>query len=341
MTRYVDTHDFAFDHAFDETQKNEAIYRHTCRPLVSSVFERKAKATVFAYGQTGSGKTHTMMGPDKGKDEELKANLRVEKGLYEMAAEDIFMLNKSQRYKHIGVYVSFFEIYGGRLFDLLNERKKLRCLEDHEKQVQIVGIREQPIMDTSELFQVMEIGHACRSVGTTGANVDSSRSHAVLQIILKDTRTGKKTGGKFSFVDLAGSERGADTTHNNRQTRMEGAEINKSLLALKECIRALFHVQVSSASVFTPLCFRLECEYSDNESYSRRVPSLLTTQHLSPLFLESHSIPRVEIDAGAQRLICRWEFAHRHGSHNITQLDKRGAHLEYSALWLQSEGDQE
>jgi hypothetical protein len=68
------------------------------------------------------------------------------------------------------------------------------------------------------------------------ANADSSRSHAILQISLKD---GKKLFGKISFIDLAGNERGADHMDMGKQTRIDGAEINKSLLSLKECIRAL------------------------------------------------------------------------------------------------------
>lgn len=69
-------------------------------------------------------------------------------------------------------------------------------------------------------------------------NENSSRSHAILEINLRNAENGKKHG-KMSFIDLAGSERGGDVKNNNKKTRHDGAEINKSLLALKECIRAL------------------------------------------------------------------------------------------------------
>jgi kinesin family protein 18/19 len=77
----------------------------------------------------------------------------------------------------------------------------------------------------------------------TGANQVSSRSHAVLQVVVenKDKNQGmneEMTVGKLSLVDLAGSERAANT--NNRGIRMiEGANINKSLLALGNCINML------------------------------------------------------------------------------------------------------
>ncbi|KAI5624401.1 kinesin-like protein KIF2A isoform X1 [Silurus asotus] len=122
------------------------------------------------------------------------------------------------------------------VFDLLNRKAKLRVLEDGKQQVQVVGLQEREVHCTEDVLKLIEMGNSCRTSGQTSANAHSSRSHAVFQIILR--RRGKMHG-KFSLIDLAGNERGADTSSADRQTRLEGAEINKSLLALKECIRAL------------------------------------------------------------------------------------------------------
>lgn len=125
-----------------------------------------------------------------------------------------------------------------QVFDLLNSKVKLRVLEDGKQQVQIVGLTEKEVQNEEDVGKLIMKGSEVRTAGQTSANSQSSRSHAVFQIIIKK-RGMKKVMGKFSLIDLAGNERGADTSSSNRQTRMEGAEINKSLLALKECIRAL------------------------------------------------------------------------------------------------------
>lgn len=58
----------------------------------------------------------------------------------------------------------------------------------------------------------------CRTSGQTSANSNSSRSHAVFQIVLRMPGL-NQIHGKFSLIDLAGNERGADTSSANRQTR--------------------------------------------------------------------------------------------------------------------------
>jgi kinesin family protein 2/24 len=187
-------------------------------------------ATCFAYGQAGSGKTHTM-GGDMTKDSE--------KGIYAMTAEDVFMFLKSRNYKDLNLVVSarFFEIYCGEVLDLLVKRYKLQVFEDRKKQVQILGLTEKVVKSVDELLEIIQQVSTARASGKTPANPNSSRSHAVFQIILR--RNGfQGIHGKFSLIELADNEIGTDTLCGNKQTRMEGAEISKSLLTLKECIRA-------------------------------------------------------------------------------------------------------
>ncbi|CAL2245525.1 unnamed protein product [Prunus armeniaca] len=226
LTEYMEKHEFVFDAVLNEEVSNDEVYHETVEPIVPIIFQR-TKATCFAYGQTGSGKTYTM------------------KPLPLKASRDILrLMHHTYRSQGFQLFVSFFEIYGGKLFDLLNDRKKLCMREDGKQQVCIVGLQEYRVSDVETIKELIERGSATRSTGTTGANEESSRSHAILQLAIKRSVDGSESKpprlvGKLSFIDLAGSERGADTTDNDKQTRMEGAEINKSLLALKECIRAL------------------------------------------------------------------------------------------------------
>ncbi|KAM1155388.1 hypothetical protein ACFX13_026879 [Malus domestica] len=236
LTEYVERHEFVFDAVLNEDVSNDEVYFETVEPIVPLIFQR-TKATCFAYGQTGkyytlnnnlgSGKTYTMQ------------------PLPLKASQDILRLMlETYRTQGFQLFVSFFEIYGGKLFDLLNDRKKLCMREDGKQQVCIVGLQEHRVSNVDTVREFIEKGNSTRSTGTTGANEESSRSHAILQLCVKRLADGTETKparlvGKLSFIDLAGSERGADTTDNDKQTRMEGAEINKSLLALKECIRAL------------------------------------------------------------------------------------------------------
>jgi len=234
LTKYLDNQHFRFDYAFDENSNNELVYKYSARSLVQSIFEG-GMATCFAYGQTGSGKTHTMGGEFHGKSQDSK------NGIYAFATKDVFKLLKSPKYKNNNLVVScsYFEIYSGKVFDLLSGKSKLRVLEDGKQQVVVVGLTETDVECVEDVLKLITHGNNLRTSGQTSANAHSSRSHAVFQIILRVNNNKKPLYGKFSLIDLAGNERGADTSSANRQTRMEGAEINKSLLALKECIRAL------------------------------------------------------------------------------------------------------
>ena len=95
------------------------------------------RGSVFAYGQTGSGKTFTMMGAAMTGVRGERGTLDGNEGLYYLAARDVFDTRMQEEFRHLIVTVSLFEIYGGKLFDLLNARKVVKCLEDARQKVRL------------------------------------------------------------------------------------------------------------------------------------------------------------------------------------------------------------
>ncbi|CAD8097559.1 unnamed protein product [Paramecium sonneborni] len=222
---------FAFDFVFDQWTPQQKIYENTTEFLLEGVLEG-FNTTVFCYGATGSGKTFTMIGTQQ------------ETGLMPRALQSLFNYSESDRFKDTQFKVSYVEIYNENIRDLLtSEDKNLEIREDKNNGIQISGVIEIDVKTVNEVLSLLKVGNRNRSKEATDANKESSRSHAILQIQVecKDKAAGLQEQiiqSKFSLVDLAGSERAANT--NNRGLRMvEGANINKSLLVLGNCIQSL------------------------------------------------------------------------------------------------------
>ena len=218
ITKYLEDHEFYFDATFGEKDNTLDLYNITLSPMINLILHQGI-VTCFAYGQTGSGKTYTM------------------KGLEKEAIDDLYKASKKMG-NIFDFYISFFEIYRGVLYDLLNNKNRVEILDDKNGKVHIYGLYNQ-IADSPEMMHhIIDSANAIRTTHNTVTNETSSRSHAICNIVVK-LKGSDEEYGKLSLVDLAGSERAQETQCNDKERRAEGAEINKSLLALKECIRAL------------------------------------------------------------------------------------------------------
>ncbi|KAL4241190.1 TRAFAC class myosin-kinesin ATPase superfamily protein [Abortiporus biennis] len=232
--RYKDRR-FIFDKVFRNDARQTDVYEGTAKPLLKNLLDGY-NATIFAYGATGCGKTHTISGTDE------------DPGIIYLTMADLFQEIEDRREDHnVDVVVTFLEIYNEEIRDLLAEpgqaapRGGLQIRED--KTVKVVGLAELRPTSADEVKQIVLLGNSRRTQSPTHANETSSRSHAVLQVhVTQSPRTAsiteQRTMATLSIIDLAGSERAAATT-NMGQRMVEGANINKSLLALGNCINAL------------------------------------------------------------------------------------------------------
>lgn len=238
MGKRVKDQTFGFDRVFDENTTQGDVYEATTRGLLDSVLDGY-NATVFAYGATGCGKTHTITGTAQ------------QPGIIFLTMQELFeKISERSDEKQTDISLSYLEIYNETIRDLLvpgGSKQGLMLREDANQAVSVAGLSSHHPRDVQEVMDMIVKGNEYRTISPTEANATSSRSHAVLQINVaqKDRNADVNephTMATLSIIDLAGSER-ASATKNRGERLIEGANINKSLLALGSCINALCDVR--------------------------------------------------------------------------------------------------
>uniref|UniRef100_A0AAQ4RN16 Kinesin family member 13Bb n=1 Tax=Gasterosteus aculeatus aculeatus TaxID=481459 RepID=A0AAQ4RN16_GASAC len=231
---------FAYDHCFwsiDEAQKDkfagqDVVFQCLGESLLDNAF-LGYNACIVAYGQTGSGKSYTMMGSAE------------QPGLIPRLCSSLFSrtVAEAREGECFTVEVSYMEIYNEKVRDLLDPKGHRQALRVREHKVMgpyVDGLARLAVSCYKDIESLMSEGNKSRTVAATNMNEESSRSHAVFNIILTHTLTdlrGEKVS-KLSLVDLAGSERAAKTGAAGERLK-EGSNINKSLSTLGLVISAL------------------------------------------------------------------------------------------------------
>uniref|UniRef100_A0AAR2M0I2 Kinesin family member 13Bb n=1 Tax=Pygocentrus nattereri TaxID=42514 RepID=A0AAR2M0I2_PYGNA len=235
---------FAYDYCFwsmDEANTakfagQEVVFQCLGESLLDNAFQGY-NACIFAYGQTGSGKSYTMMG----SAEQPGLIPRLCSSLFQRTAQEL------REGESFTVEVSFMEIYNEKVRDLLDPKGSSQALRVREHKVlgpYVDGLSRLAVTSYKDIESLMSEGNKSRTVAATNMNEESSRSHAVFNLILTHTLRDLQSGtsgekvSKLSLVDLAGSERATKTGAAGDRLK-EGSNINKSLTTLGLVISAL------------------------------------------------------------------------------------------------------
>ena len=239
--RTGEVHSFKFDKVFTTLTDQDKVFEEVSE-IVQSALDGY-NVCLFAYGQTGSGKTYTMEGI-------------IPRAIKQILSQVTTM--QSQRWKFT-MTVSFIEIYNEELRDLLVEvnsdgsmkpRKKLSIRENGDGRSIIDGINivdidiESKDNGMARLETVISVAAGTRSVATTKANAQSSRSHSVFMLQLCGINEESDTivQRALNLWDLAGSERlDSSSAAIDAQRLKETQAINKSLSCLGDVFTSLAH----------------------------------------------------------------------------------------------------
>eukprot|EP00698_Gefionella_okellyi_P024104 TRINITY_DN8416_c0_g2_i1.p1 TRINITY_DN8416_c0_g2~~TRINITY_DN8416_c0_g2_i1.p1 ORF type:complete len:1295 (+),score=436.96 TRINITY_DN8416_c0_g2_i1:182-3886(+) len=232
-------HKFAFDHCYDSSIRGSKVYADQERVfsdlgagLIANAWDG-FNCSLFAYGQTGAGKSYSMTGCP-GDD-----------GLVPRMCKELFQRISANTDAAVSyeVELSFLEIYNEQLRDLLNPHgtKPLK-LHDFPHGVVVTDLTRRAVPTYEAIQAALAAGNKMRTVAETLMNAQSSRSHSVFCIYLKQvTRTDEHQSIRecmINLADLAGSESQKKTAAEGLRLQ-EACAINKSLSALGNVIAAL------------------------------------------------------------------------------------------------------
>ncbi|KAJ7162247.1 P-loop containing nucleoside triphosphate hydrolase protein [Mycena filopes] len=247
------------DLAFGPDVENEEVYQRTVAANdMLSLALSGGVGCILAYGQTGSGKTYTMESVEHRVARDLFNQARVvgkrlllAQGGDGSETGDIFEFS-----------VTFLELLGKHASDLLEATEKVDAqgnpvrTEIAVREDKIGNVRPNLISSTvrssEELEELINKALSHRRTSATLRNATSSRSHALLTISIKNTILPYADEGQLILVDLAGSERHEDSKDHDKQRMEEARDNNKSLMNLKECVRAKAKMAAEDGFVHIP-----------------------------------------------------------------------------------------
>ncbi|KAI5188711.1 kinesin family member 22 [Nematocida sp. AWRm77] len=220
---------YGFDACYRGQSTQEDMFKEV-EPCLDNI-ARGINTTVMAYGATGSGKTHTMLGSASAPG----IIPRLVDSLFGKYAETFSILFE------ISISVSYMEIYNEKVYDLLSSEQKPEAIPVRENslgQVVLQGLREEKVASFKEFTELFSRGVGRRKTAATLLNSESSRSHALLSLMVELSTQTAKIRTKINLVDLAGSECNR-RTGNKDERLVESANINRSLFVLNKVVDAL------------------------------------------------------------------------------------------------------
>ncbi|KAK7193971.1 kinesin [Novymonas esmeraldas] len=232
---------FSVDQVFHTHASQIEVYEQSCKRIVEGVFHG-INGSILAYGATGSGKTHTMFGSTMSAA-----------GIVYQAVQDIFAEKErleEEAGKRVRIKCSFLEVYNEDVFDLLAKptaaakRVPLQVREvsgaaaaaaaaaaasaeaeerhaAHNAGLHIHGLTHIFPETLEDFARGVEHGHAQRFVAATGANAQSSRSHAIItvEVEVRDADTDADTDAAAAAAAAADADDAAETSPSKKAAK--------------------------------------------------------------------------------------------------------------------------